>query len=116
MTDYKAAERLLSSETPVSGNDWLRFRLLREKVFAEIERQHRNGEGGKMSDGEISVKIFLDNDGEVIWHIWLYCYLIGPHRQYDWEASTFSEVLDKAVADVNKWIEEAKTEDALDRR
>ncbi len=111
MTDYGAAERLLKSETPIKGNDWLRFRLLREMVFNEIERQRRNGEGGKMSDGQISVKIFLDNDGEVHWQIWLYCYLIGPQRQYDWEAATFSDVLDKAVADVNAWIEEAKAED-----
>ena len=111
MTDYGAAERLLKSDTPIKGNDWLRFRLLREMVFNEIERQRRNGEGGKMSDGQISVKIFFDNDGEVHWQIWLYCYLIGPQRQYDWEAATFSEVLDKAIADVSMWIEEAKAED-----
>ena len=114
MTDYGAAERLLKSDTPIKGNDWLRFRLLRENVLAEIERQRRNGEPGKMFDGAISVKIILDRDGEVIWKIWLYCYLIGPHRQYEWEASTFSEVLDMAVADVSKWIEEAKAEDAAD--
>ncbi len=111
MTDYGAAERLLKSETPIKGNDWLRFRLLREKVQEEVERQRKRGEPGKMCDGDISVKIFFDNDGEVIWQIWLYCYLIGPQRQYDWEASTFSEVLDKAIKDVNKWIEEAKEED-----
>ena len=111
MTDYGAAERLLKSETPITGNDWLRFRLLREKVLEEVERQHRNGEPGKMSDGQISVKIFFDNNGEVHWQIWLYCYLIGPQRQYDWEAATFSEALDKAIADVSEWIEEAKAED-----
>lgn len=114
MTDFGAAERLLKSETPIKGNDWLRFRMLRENVRAEVERQRKRGEPGKMSDGDISVKIFFDNDGEVIWQIWLYCYLIGPQRQYDWEAPTFSEVLDKAIKDVNKWIEEAKEEDAAD--
>jgi len=113
LTDYGAVERLLKSETPIRGNDWLRFRLLREKVQEEVERKHRNGEPGKMSDGQISVKIFFGNDGEVRWHIWLYCYLIGPQpqRQYVWEAATFSEVLDKAIACVNAWIEEANAED-----
>ena len=111
MIDFGAAERLLKSETPIKGNDWLRFRLLWEKVLEEIERQHRNGEPGKMSDGDISIKIFIDNSGEVIWQIWLYCYLIGPQKQYDWKAATFSEALDKAIKDVNAWIEEAKAED-----
>ena len=111
MTDYGAAERLLKSDTPIKGNDWLRFRLLRKKVLEEVERQRKRGEPGKMCDGDLSVKVYLDNDGSVFWEIWLYCYLLGPHRQYEWQGDTLSEVLDKAIADVSKWIEEAKAED-----
>ena len=59
MTEYGAADRLLKSETPINGNDWLRFRLLRAKVLEEVERQRKRGEPGKMFDGDISVKIFF---------------------------------------------------------
>ncbi len=111
MTDYGAAERLLKSETPISGNVWLRFRLLREKVRDEVERQRSLGEPGKMCDGDISVKVIIENDGSVTWGIWLYCYLLGPHRQYEWQGDTLSEALDKAVDDVNLWIMEAKNMD-----
>ena len=111
MTDYGAAKRLLESETPIKGNDWLRFRLLREKVIAEVERQRSTGEPGKMCDGDISVKVYVGNDGSASWEIWLYCYLLGPHRQYSWEADTLSEALDKAVADINMWIKEAQEMD-----
>lgn len=105
------AELLLKSDAPIKGNDWLRFRLLREKVLEEVERQRKRGEPGKMCDGDMSVKMIVENDGSVTWEIWMYCYLLGPHRQYEWQGTTLSEALDKAVADVSKWILEAKEMD-----
>lgn len=44
------------------------------------------------------------------WSIELDCYLIGPHRHYEWNAPTLSEALAMAEAEVTRWIAEAREE------
>ena len=41
----------------------------------------------------------------------LYCYVLGPHRHYEWKGPTFLDALRKAEAEVDSWIEHQK-EDA----
>lgn len=42
----------------------------------------------------------------------LYCYVIGPARNYEWTADSASEVFAKATADFTKWAREDAAEEA----
>lgn len=85
---------------------------IRGKVLKEIIRQRSHGEPGKMSDGNIAVTLYIDANGDVSWKFWLYCYLIGPQRQYEWYGKTLMDTLTEAEKDIDKWIlEEIESDD-----
>lgn len=43
----------------------------------------------------------------------LYCYVIGPARQYKWAGATADEVFSKATADFKQWALESAAEDEV---
>jgi len=99
--------------------EWQRFLVLRQELFAAIKREFNEGAGGKVYEGHFRVTHSLPNyavsqatpDNEHLafghdwaWRIHLDCYVIGPHRHYQWAGDTFNEALKKAEIDVRAWI------------
>lgn len=37
--------------------------------------------------------------------ITLHCYVIGPHRHYDWKGNTIEDAVSKARSDIEKWVD-----------
>jgi hypothetical protein len=48
-----------------------------------------------------------DVDDPQPWAVFLDCYVIGPHRHYEWWGETFAEALNAAEADIRAWMHEA---------
>lgn len=94
--------------------DFERFHRLREKTFAGIGKAlSENGGYGKSYEGAFEViqeySCFYDDVDAMrtpIVRIKLHCYILGPARHYEWSGRTFEEALDKAEADIDKWIAE----------
>ena len=100
--------------------EWDRFLALRAELFAAIRREFDEGAGGKVYEGHFRVTHSLPNyavsqatteDEHALafghdwaWRIHLDCYLIGPHRHYQWAGETFTEALVKAETDIRAWI------------
>ena len=98
----------------VTVADYSRFIALRQRVIDEVNRQREKGEPGKSADGTFTISFTIEMDGEMHWNIYLYCYLIGPGRHYEWHGATFLEALRKAEKQINEWIREELERDESD--
>lgn len=47
-----------------------------------------------------------DSDFPECYTIRLHCYLLGPHRHYEWTENTLLEAVNRAKQDIDKWISE----------
>lgn len=88
----------------------MRFQSLRSELFAAIEHALEQDGHCKSYEGHFRVEASLPNyfeekDGTPgLWSLILNCYLIGPHRHYEWVGNSFEECLRKAEIDIRAWI------------
>jgi hypothetical protein len=47
-----------------------------------------------------------DDKAEPAVTLQLHCYVLGPHRHYEWPGDTLQEAIRAATVDVKAWIEE----------
>ena len=92
-----------------------RFRKLRQMVAEEIIRRVEEGCEHKSYEGTWEITMcypdaFEDPHGtsapeQVV--ITLYCYVLGPAKQYHWRSKSFDSALEHAEKDINEWIKGA---------
>lgn len=101
------AERLKAKRCPLCGGapKWKYYSLPRQTCPGVWEETEFGLEPGKMCDGEMSIRCYIDVDGKTTWTVWLYCYLIGPGRMYEWTGDTPADALESAEFDIEQWIE-----------
>ena len=82
----------------------LRIEKLRQEIFDAIDYAIQMDGHHKSYEGKLSLVYphRFTND----YQIELSCYVIGPNRHYSWAGESFSECLDKAEADIKRWIKE----------
>lgn len=97
------------------------FRAL---VFAGIKRALEIDGHCKAYEGAITVRYpsYFANQGRGIlyapqneYEVELACYVLGPNRGEKWRGKTLAEALEKATADVTRWIAEMERDHAADR-
>lgn len=96
-----------------------RFNALRRKTADAIKYElsldgHCKSYEGTWEIGLSFPDYFQDETGTAdadFVEITLHCYVLGPHRHYKWQGSTFLDALRKAEAEVDSWIEHQKEED-----
>ena len=88
---------------------WARFQSLRQRIHDYINDEVSSGTFHKSYEGRMEVSfwypsVFHETSGEKpSVRITLWCYLICPGREYEWEADSFAEVLLKAERDIYRW-------------
>lgn len=102
--------------------DWLRLYQIRHSVFLCIGKLLEEDGHCKSYEGcfEISFPNYFDEAGRRLgkddlppnthrddWGVTLHCYLIGPGRHHTWTGATLREALDRADADISRWVVEA---------
>jgi hypothetical protein len=103
----------------ISADEYARFDKLRADLFDVIALLSSRGESGKRYEGTFRIQFPGYFDSRVVdelsreqpWALFLDCYLIGPHRHYDWWGATFADVLGTAEADIRVWLHEAQEDD-----
>ena len=96
-----------------------RLDRLRQKTMLGIERALEIDPYCKSSEGTFEVLFswpdyFSDVSGTRppdFVRIRLYCYVLGPHRHYEWSGPTFTDALRKAEAEIDSWIEHLEDEE-----
>lgn len=97
----------------------IRFDRLRERTANAIAYELQQNDGAcKSYEGTWEVLIsfpdyFSDNTASSppdFTEIRLHCYVLGPHRHYEWKGDTFFDALLKAEAEIDSWIEHQKEE------
>ena len=87
---------------------WARFQALRERIQSFVRALVKDGAFHKSYEGKMEVSFCypscFDSKGSVRIHLW--CYLICPEREHEWEAETFQKALIQAERDIYRWIEE----------
>ena len=87
---------------------WARFQALREQILTYIRDRVQDGAYHKSYEGRMDVSFCypscFDDAFKVRIHLW--CYLLCPAREYEWEAETFDQALTFAERDVYRWIGE----------
>lgn len=88
------------------------FDELRQRLMKAIAVEVTLGYGHKSYEGSWEItetypSYFEDPAGnappETVM-IQLHCYVIGPHRHYQWLGKNFDEAFEKCKADVEKWL------------
>jgi hypothetical protein len=115
--EVNAPSRSQSPETPetadrmITTDELARFEKLRADLFDALALLVSLGGSGKSYDGTFRIQFpgyyEARDDDENQWGIFLDCYLIGPHRHYEWWGATFLEVLTLAETDIRAWMHEA---------
>ena len=91
------------------------FRRLRQYVFAQIEHELMLDDHHKSYEGHMAILFphyFMENyylpeqQGEN-WGVHLDCYVLGPHRHYDWYGRALGEAVQKARKDIDSWMRES---------
>lgn len=90
------------------------FLLLRKKVASYISDCLKDDCGHKSYEGTWELLVSYPNYFEDetatakpdFYRITLHCYLIGPHRHYDWDGKTWDEALRKCRNDIERWTKE----------
>ena len=88
-----------------------RFIALRRRLFRMIRQELERDDHCKSYEGCLEVmteypNYFEDNEAEMgpsYVKITLHCYVLGPHRHYDFEGKTMGEALDKLEETITGW-------------
>lgn len=98
-----------STDTETFG----RFAALRADVFAMIAKLLEQDGHSKSYEGafEICLPNYFEEQPDTIPYtdpcvITLHCYLLGPHRHYEWKGRTFADALDKCEFEVRGWLKD----------
>ena len=87
---------------------WARFQALRQRIQSYVHERIHDGDHHKSYEGRMEVSFCypscFDSKSSVRIHLW--CYLICPARECEWEAETFDQALTFAERDVYRWIGE----------
>jgi len=82
----------------------------RKKLFKAIEKALREEGHHKSGEGQMTVSFDYQNyfeseiDTPPRVTLRVFCYVLGPHRLYDYSGSSLDECLDKAEVDLDSWI------------
>lgn len=90
------------------------FSYLRKLVWDYIEEYLKDDFGHKSYEGTWELTLcFPDyfhadrsSDPPEAYVVQLHCYVLGPHRHYRWDGSSWMEALSKAEKDITQWIRE----------
>lgn len=90
-----------------------RFYSLRKRLFEAIGKALKEDCGksyeGAFFIGQAFPNYYDDEEAKeqpFMWYIHLDCYIVGPHRHYDWDGKTLDEVIDKCEKDIFSWLED----------
>lgn len=97
----------------MTPKEWERFSTLRKKIAKEIEFQLKIDDYCKSYEGTWELLVSYPNYFEDetatakpdFYRISLHCYVIGPHRHYDWDGKSWDEVLTKCERQVSEWCD-----------
>lgn len=97
----------------ITLDESVRFDKLRQRLMKAIQYELEQDGYCKSYEGTFEVVMsfpdyFADPTGEKqpdFVAIRLHCYVIGPHRHYEWQGPTFLDALRKAEAEIDSWIE-----------
>ena len=80
----------------------LQERVRRSTLTALKEDGHHKSSEATVS-AELTLPGMFSDDQEPYWTVMVWSYVLGPERQHTWSASSLSEALALAEADVTKW-------------
>ena len=87
---------------------WVEFYKVRQETFDAIKECLEEDGHCKSYEGrfEVDWPNYFDTQDDSVegWNIHLACYLLGPHRGYDWSGKTFAEAVEKMTGDVRAFI------------
>ncbi len=100
----------------ITLDESIRFDRLRQRLMRAIAYELSVDGHCKSTEGTFEVVLcfpdyFQDEIGTAAPDyvaIRLYCYVLGPHRHYEWTGASFLEALRKAEAEIDSWIEHQK--------
>jgi hypothetical protein len=75
---------------------------LRARLNAAILRAFAEDGYGKSYEGAWDIDLPSVSDDQV--RLSLHCYVVGPHRHYEWTGATLSECVAKARVTVEPWF------------
>ena len=89
------------------------FTALRKRLNTCINWLRKQGEPGKIYEGEWEIRIVMQNAADdpnaelpPDWcEIKLHCYLVGAPRHYTWTDKTVEAAFKRCRKDVEKWID-----------
>ncbi len=89
-----------------------RFDALRKMVMEAIGEQLEEDPGCKSYEGTFEWTVCYPNyfedpeatQGPELYVLTLHCYVLGPHRHYDWRGKTKAEALGKAEKEIKSWL------------
>ena len=82
----------------------LRIEKLRQEIFDAIDYDRIMTGGAYRSHQEGELQLIYPHRLINEYQIKLYCLAIAPNGHYSWCGESFSECLDKAEADIKRWI------------
>lgn len=90
------------------------FAQLRQQVANYIREYLKEDFGHKSYEGTWEVltsypNYFEDETATAapdFYRVTLHCYIIGPHRHYNWDGKTFGEAIRKCKRDIDQWVKE----------
>jgi len=92
------------------------FNQTRAKLFSAIRKELEVDNGHKSSEGAMSIEIAWPNYFEALdaetkprMGLHVYCYVLGPHRHYDYFGKSLTECLNKFNKDLDSWVVEVKS-------
>ena len=91
--------------------DKARFLAIRSRLFNLIQRSLEEDPFGKSYDGCLEVMAEYPNyyedeyaeSGPTYYCITLHCYVLGPHRHYEFTGKTMKDALDKLDKTITEW-------------
>lgn len=95
----------------INTEDLKRFLQIRREMFKQIKESLEIDGHCKSYEGSLSIEIHFPDywEGDIPhYNIHLDCYLLGPHRHYDFPGMTLAEALDRLELAVTKndWTQE----------
>lgn len=91
------------------------FNQTRTKLFEAIKKELELNNGHKPYEGAMTIEIacphyFYFLEGKITPRVKLtvYCYVLGPNRDYDYFGQSLTECLTQFNKDLDSWINEVK--------
>lgn len=88
------------------------FSAVRKQVADYITEYLKDDCGHKSYEGTwellVSFPSYFDDDTATaspdFYRVTLHCYVLGPHRHYNWDGKSFMEALNKCKHNIGQWI------------